>query len=164
MGMVAYLRQASTEEVAAIRKHPSTIDDFLFPEIEDGRLVDFDKAWHALHFMLTGEIGSTDHPLNLLVAGDAELFGTDENGFGGFWLAEPDRVSVFASTLSQISDEEIAARYNPERMSAEQIYLSDVFEDEGAEALPYVLQGLPSLRRLVIQASQSGAYIVGALR
>ena len=164
MGMVAYLCRASAEEVGDVRSNPDSVDDFAFDEARADRLVDFDKAWHALHFMLTGEAGSTDHPLNLLVASDPEMEGTDELGFGGYWLAEPDRVRRFSAALSEISDEALAGRYDPTAMVAENIYLSDVFEDEGVEALPYVLQGVAGLRRLAAEATRHGDYIVGILR
>ena len=164
MGMVAYLCRASADEVGAVRNNPDSVDDFIFDDARAGRCVDFDKAWHALHFMLTGEAGSTDHPLNLLVASDPELEGTDELGFGGYWLTEPDRVRRFSAALSEISDVDLAGRYDPAAMVAEDIYLSDVFEDEGLEALPYVLQGVAGLRRLAAEAAQGGDYIIGILR
>ena len=164
MGMVVYLRRASADEVARLDQEPGSIDEVLFSEGSSDRLIDFDKAWHALHFMLTGESGVAAHPLNLLVASEEELRGADEMGFGGYWLAEPGDVHRFAASLSELSDEAIASKYDPAAMSTEHVYLSDVFEEEGAEALPYILQGLPRLRALAAKASHNNDYIIGALR
>ncbi|WP_252492921.1 DUF1877 family protein, partial [Escherichia coli] len=83
MGMVVYLYRATADEVAGLAAAPDMVHETIFAEDAGERLVDFDKAWHALHFMLTGDAGSTDHPLSILVGTDEELIGTDEHGFGG---------------------------------------------------------------------------------
>lgn len=164
MSMVVYLRRSSPDEVARLEQNPDAVDDLFFGDDFSVKSVNFDKAWHALHFMLTGNSGSVDAPLNLLVASDAELRGTDELGLGGYWLADPDRVQRFASALSELSDETIASRYDPVTLKAEHVYLSDVFEDEGTKVLPYVLQAMPALRSLADEALRNGDYIIGVLR
>ncbi|QDX26268.1 DUF1877 family protein [Sphingomonas suaedae] len=163
MSMVVYLRRATADEVAHLAANPDAVHEMVFSESADGRLVDFDKAWHALHFMLTGDAGKTGHPLSVLVATDEELIGTDENGFGGYWQFDPARVSAFADALAAVSDDELAQRYDPATMVREYVYLADVFEEEGEEALPYVMQGVPALRRFADEAVRDNNYVIGIL-
>lgn len=163
MSMVVYLYRATAAEVTNFAAAPDAVHETIFDQSADGRVVDFDKAWHALHFILTGDSGKTDHPLSLLVATDEDLIGTDENGLGGYWQADPARVRAFADALAAISDDELARRYDPAAMVAEYVYLSDLFEEEGEQALPYVMQGVPALRRFADQAAQDSNYVIGIL-
>ncbi|PKP93684.1 MAG: DUF1877 domain-containing protein [Alphaproteobacteria bacterium HGW-Alphaproteobacteria-16] len=163
MSMVVYLRRATADEVANLVANPGAVHETIFSESADGRLVDFDKAWHALHFMLTGDAGKTEHPLSVLVATDEDLIGTDENGFGGYWQFDPVRIRAFADALAAISDDELAQRYNPAAMVTEYVYLADLFEEEGEEALSYVMQGVPALRRFADEAVRDNNYVLGIL-
>lgn len=162
MGMVVYLYRATADEVENLAAAPDTVHEIIFDEGNEDRLVHFDKAWHALHFMLTGDAGSTGHALDLIISGE-ELLGTDENGFGGYWLASPAKVRAFAEALAALSDGALAARYDPAAMDAEQVYLADVFEEEGDEALPYILQGVPALRKFAREAADGGNHVIGVL-
>ena len=164
MSMIVYLREATLTDVSGLASDPSKLGDFMFAARPDGSdPVDFDKAWHALHFMLTGESGYSDSPLSVLTTTDDHLRGTDEFGLGGYWLIESDRVRAFANELTAISDEQLASRYDPQAMLAAHIYMGDVFADEGNEALPYVMQGVVELRKLAARAAGAGDSIVGCM-
>ena len=161
MSMVIYLRRATAADIARLTDSPSDFERFAF---EDGdqadHIIDFDKAWDALDFLLTGTPRTTDDPL-AIIAADGELFGVDEHGFGGFSIISPDRMAAFARALEAVSDEQLAARYDPAAMEREDIYLADFFVEEGADALDYILQGVPALRRFAASCAAKGE---GALR
>jgi hypothetical protein len=157
MGMVLYLRRASAPDIDRMRATPDQLGDFVYGDGEpNSDLVDFDKAWHALHYLLTGSADATKSPLSLLL-GDWETFGQDENGFGGGWIAPPKALQAFNAALSRITDVDLRARYDPAAMHAEDVYLSDVFVDEGPEALDYLLQSLPELRRFAARCADTNA-------
>ena len=160
--MVAYLRRATPETVSALATGSLKPQTVMFDGPEDG-LIDCDKAWHALHFMLTGDPGHSDHPMSVLVRDDAYLIGADEVGLGGYWLIEPAQVQRLHAELDGLTDEAIARRYDPVAMAAEHVYLSDMFEEEGGAALPYVMQGVPKLRAVSRAAADAGDYIIGML-
>ncbi|MEG3147004.1 DUF1877 family protein [Sphingomonas sp. RT2P30] len=161
MGMVAYLRPATSEEVAALAADPDLLASFMFEG--EGGTIDFDKAWHALHFMLTGNSGRTDSPASILATDDEHLLGTDEFGLGGYWLILPQQVKAFATELAGITDDDLAGRFDPTAMVDQHVYLSDMFAEEGSDALPYIMQGIPALRELTLKAGDEDAYIVGSL-
>lgn len=160
--MVIYLRRASAADVERIRANPTSLEHFVFEQGEHRiDLIGFDKAWHALHFMLTGQAYGRDHPLGI-IADETPTEGTDENGFGGFSVIEPSRLAIFAEKLSEVTDEALAARFDPQAMLAADIYIADAFvEDDPVEAVEYILQGLPDLRQFVTSCSERGD---GALR
>ena len=161
MGMVIYLRRASSADISRLRVDPADWETFAFEEGQSGvDLIEFDKAWHALHFMLTGSAGGTGNPLGI-IAEDGEMLGTDEHGFGGFSVISPSQMQAFHEALQKLSDSELEGRYDPTTMAREDVYLADLFVDEGAEALEYVMQGVPDLRRFSASVAERGE---GAIR
>ena len=156
MGMIVYLRQATLAEIEELTRDPSNWEEFAFEKVGPGEIIDFDKAWDALNFMLTGTAGPTASPLNILAPTD-NLYGADEHGFGGFSVISPSEMKGFNAAMSSLTDEEIAARYKPTEMAVADIYLGDVFAEEGDEALDYIMQGVPDLRSFASRCAANGS-------
>lgn len=77
MSMVAVLRPASDEQLEELFARPEAIEELLDePSSEE---VDIDKAWHGLHYLLTGTAWEGAPPLNFLAAGGREV-GEVESG------------------------------------------------------------------------------------
>jgi hypothetical protein len=163
MGMVLCLREVNAEALAELRANADAADEFLFDEqaFEKGEIVDFDKAWNALHFMFTGKDAETDHPLSFF-PNNPDRIGTD-NGYGGPWVFTPEQVKAFQTSLAAISDEELEARYDPVSMAKHDVYLADTFVDEGPEALEYIMQSVPDLRALMERSAANGSSVVGII-
>jgi hypothetical protein len=163
MGMVLCLRGATADELANLRADAAAADAFLFDEgaFERRELVDFDKAWNALHFMFTGNDAETDHPLSFF-PNNPERIGTD-NGYGGPWVYTPDQVAAFNAALTELSDEDIESRYDPAEMVKHGVYLADSLVDEGPEGLEYVMQSVSELRTLVARCTANGSSMVGII-
>jgi Domain of unknown function (DUF1877) len=157
MGMVLYVRRLAEE---AIPEDPDEFDEFFFDEDAEaaGDLIDFDKAWHALHFLLTGSADGTDSPLSLLL-GKGEPVGED-GGYGPPLMVPAAGMRRFHEALAALSDEDLRRRYDPQAMLAADVYLADSLADE-EDGWDYVAQGIPALRRLAERCVQqnSGAII-----
>ena len=163
MGMVMYLRRATPADIERFGHDPAAAEDFVFPvdydESDDG-LIEFDKAWQALHFMLTGEAYGLGQPLGI-IADETPFVRTGDIGSFEFSVVSPDRMAVFAASLANLDDAALAARYDPEAMAAADVYMADVFLEEGPEALEYIMQGVPALRKLASVCAAAGD---GAIR
>jgi hypothetical protein len=135
------------------------VADFFFEEGEEGDLIDFDKAWDALHFMLTGEPWSTEGPLAIMFYQGEEIGPND--GYGPARFIPKEVMSSFNTAMKNLSDEDIAKRYDPNAMDEAQLYASYIFAEEGDEALDYVMQGVPQLRTFAgkCAATNSGALV-----
>lgn len=162
MGMVIVLRRASAADIERLVANHDDWESFAFEEGDQEKdVVDFDKAWHALHFMLTGAAYNTDSALGIIV-NDGETYGADEHGFGGFTIVSPEQMRAFDRALQQIGDAELASRFDSSAMAQNDIYLADAFTQEmREEALEYILQSLPALRELSASCAKAGD---GALR
>jgi hypothetical protein len=149
-------KETQTDKLVSDRFH---VSDFFFEECDEGDLIDFDKAWDALHFMLTGEPWSTEGPLAIMFYQGEEI-GSDD-GYGPARFIPKEVMSTFSTALKNLSDEDIARRYDPAAMDMAQLYASYIFAEEGDAALEYVMQGVPQLREFAEKCAMtnSGALV-----
>jgi len=128
MGMVwvAYRRQES--EAREILEDEERLDELL--ESEEAS-ADLDKAWHAIHWLLTSGETTTDESLSDAVMGGEEI--GDDRGYGVPRLLSPERVQAVARSLAGIDGASLESRMDPQAMEAAEVYPSiwdeaDVFD------------------------------------
>ena len=163
MGMVWVARLADDAEIARIMADPDSAYDFINPEDgygDDAVVADLDKEWHGAHHMLTGSAGATDSPLSLII-GEFEQVGED-NGYGPAWYIPPDRLRAFSEAMAALDDAALKNRYDPDAMVAEQVYLGDVYQQEGEQGCSFLLERVNQLRAFAEKgaAAGSGAFAV----
>ena len=156
MGMVMYLRHVGDANLDEVSSSSDHFNKFLFDDaaMKSGRLIDFDKAWHGLHFVLSGEVGATEHPLGILVNMDSEP--------GSVRLVAAETMRQFDSALRELTDEDLRDRYNAAEMARYTLYMSDWFVEEGSEGWSYIAQNLTALRKFSADCvmSNSSALVV----
>lgn len=118
------------------------------PGIATAERVSLEKAWHGLHFLLTGEPWGGDGPEAFLVAGGRQL---DEEER---WFA-PDDAKRIHQALAAISDDQLWARFDAGEMERQEIYpgIWDESEDDLKEEY---LEYFHALKRVVAAAAESG--------
>ena len=99
---------------------------FMPPE---GAMLDLDKAWPGIHFLLTGAAGAGQKPLDFL-AGGGTLIGKDDDSLLAIGA---DETRAIAQALSGLDREELLRRYQPARMRELHIAPADRWE-EAADA------------------------------
>jgi hypothetical protein len=105
-------------EVMAERLQP------LPPADRPGRrhALSLDKAWHGVHYLLTGSADPVDTLAGHAVLGGTET-GEDFSGYGRARLYEPDQVAAIAAALADAAVmRDAVARFDPGRMKELQIY------------------------------------------
>ena len=134
------------------------------PDLEmsgaEGLETDLDKAWHGIHYFLTGTAWEGEHPRNFLVSGGTEV-GDIEVGYG------PARVLTAAQTrealdaVNELSDEDLEARFDPQDMLTKEIYPA-IWDRDPAEddTLNYLMEYFQILRGFLNQTVDEGLGIV----
>ena len=89
-------------------------------EDDFGQPITIDKAWHGLHFLLTGSAEETKGPLGSVVLGGHPL--GEDLGYGPPRYLRPEEVSEAARALEELGLEALEARYSPLEMSRIDIY------------------------------------------
>ncbi|MFI4860203.1 MAG: YfbM family protein, partial [Phycisphaerales bacterium JB063] len=108
--------------------------------------------WHAIHFLLNGEVYGGDPPLCNAVLG-GEPIGEDA-GYGPARYLTPEQVADVAATLKSISRESLLAKFDAAALTENSIYPS--IWDEGEEALDYIGQYYEETQRFFADASKHG--------
>ncbi|MEM6586593.1 MAG: YfbM family protein [Pseudomonadota bacterium] len=162
MGMVWIARQADENEVAAVRSDPDSVMDFLDPEDWDtAPIIDLDKEWHALHFLLTQSAGPTSDPLSL-VLGNHEEIGEDV-GYGPAFLISAKSVKAFSEAVQTIDEAALKQRYDTKAMVAQQVYLGESYDHEGEQGLEFLTDRLNELRDFAAKATAGGFGLIAVI-
>ena len=89
MSMICNLRQVEAAEIDNLLAHPEHVGDVLDSnEAGPGGELDLDKAWHGIHFLLTGSAWEGEEPLCYLLAGGQEV-GDEDVGYGPARVLRP---------------------------------------------------------------------------
>ena len=126
----------------------------------EGPVADLDKAWHGLHFLLTGAADGGNTPLDFLVVGGDDV-GTVDVGYGPARVLRPALVAEIALKLVALPDAELQSRFDGAAMSTEKIY-PDIWERDPADddTLGYLMENLVGLRKAVADAAAMGHGLV----
>jgi len=155
--MILYVRRVTDSELQSLKADPAIMPTFVFePDAQArGDLIDFDKAWQAVHFTLSGAEYYSDSPLGVLLS-NGETVGVDL-GYGPPWVISHPSLAAFHSALSALTDEDIRSRFDPKALVENDIYGFEDCMEYPAEALEYLMQGIPSLRKFAERCASTGA-------
>ncbi len=163
MGMTAVFRVVSDAEARAWIADGEEAGDVLGDLYGDERtdLLDVDKAWHGLHWLLSGSAEPTEDPLGFIMGG-AEV-GQDIS-YGPARAYTADEVRKIAAALAPIEAAELRSRFDGDAMSADGIY-PDIWQRDPAEddTLGYLVTFYEPLKQLIAGAAQAGNGLVTAI-
>jgi hypothetical protein len=155
MSMILHVIAVTPDQIATLGADPETLDEVM--GADPARQVSLEKAWHGLHYLLTGNASGGTGPEAFLLAG-GEPIGEDL-GYGPARLMGPDAVQALARTLSAISDEQLWRRFDADRMTEEGIY--PLIWDEGETELREEYLGYyHALQEVVATASMANNGLV----
>ena len=126
----------------------------------EGLNTDLDKAWHGIHYFLTGTAWEGTHPHNFLVSGGTEV-GDIDVGYGTARVLTAAETREALDAVNALSDEDLKARFDPQDMLAKEIY-PEIWSRDPAEddTLEYVMEYFQILRRFLSQTVDKGLGIV----
>jgi hypothetical protein len=174
MGMIIYFHAASDETIGALQADPSRVFALLDEDPEqataadlpldrdrgEGRVIDLDKSWHAIHYLLNGTAWGGEPPLNLMLSQGCQI-GDIDVGYGPARAFTSEETADYADALAAITGEALMSRYDAAAMLREDIYPQIWDEDDiGSYIIPY----FERMKRFMAEAKQAGLGVVVALR
>lgn len=144
MGMVANLYAVDERQAGVLRNDPMRIFTL------DADTLDLDKAWHGIHYLLTGSVWEGDAPLDFLLHGGEPL--ADEEDDPVPRLLDPDELRQTDAALAQVDADLLRRRYDGHAMRQQGVY-PDIW-DEGEAALAYCLQHFDLLKAFVARTAR----------
>jgi hypothetical protein len=162
MGMCLQMRRCRIAMIADLRAADG-FGDFVAPEdfdaVPDGELIDLDKAWHALHFLLAGDPAEAPLPGGALFAG--EQVGEDF-GLGPARLLSAPEVKAFADFLSMKPDDFVEQTLDFAALEAADIY-PEIWDRREREDIDYVAGYFRDLKSFMQSAAKAGDAVVVVL-
>jgi hypothetical protein len=114
---VGYRR--SEAAARALLEDSDLVDDLLESD-DDDTSVDLDKAWHALHWLLTASGGNPEAALSDVIFGGQGI--GEDLGYGPARLLSTDRVQAVAQALAQLEVTSLRSRMDAQAMEAAEVY------------------------------------------
>ena len=133
------------------KSKPHEIDDWE-PECSGDEL-DVDKAWHGIHYMLTGKPWEGIEPWSFVVTGGVGI-GDVDVGYGPARAFGSEQVSQIDEALSSLSDEEIKRRFDPDKLRENKIY-PEIWDESFDDCFAYVLSYFNDLKEFVSKAAKN---------
>ncbi|HEX3454316.1 MAG TPA: YfbM family protein [Gaiellaceae bacterium] len=124
-----------------------------------GDRLELDKAWHGLHYILSGKVEPDETLIGQAVLGGTEI-GDDFSGYGPARWFTAAEVGELAAVLGDPAvAKDAAARYDTARMTELQIYPFGWDEDDRE----WLLSALRGLRGFYADAAGKGSAVVTCL-
>ena len=138
--------------------------DALLLAPNEGREMDLDKAWHGIHFLLTGRAEGGDAPASFLLHGGREV-GDVDVGYGPARALTSAETRAAHQMLAARSDDALRARFDPAAMTRAEIY-PEIWDGEDADddALGYLMEGVAELRTFLGAAADEGLGVLITLQ
>ena len=126
----------------------------------EGLTTDLDKAWHGIHYLLTGTASEGRKPLDFLVSG-GRVVGNVDVGYGPARVFSAAETRAVHEALARLGDDELRGRFNPQDMTKQDIY-PEIWNNDPEEDDPlgYLTEYLGTLRGFLAQAVQHGHGLV----
>jgi hypothetical protein len=171
MSMIGNFRRLSEAKLNALLAKPDGIVEFLeqegdadATESEAFADLDVDKAWHGIHFLLTGTAWEGEPPLDFIVSGGRSI-GDEDVGYGparGFTSKE---VREIAGALSDLTSDALLARYDHATMNQLDVYPGgpDGWQPRDRDEnglVEYLTENYEQLREFLIGAAREGEAVL----
>jgi hypothetical protein len=122
---------------------------------------DVDKAWHGIHFLLTGSDWEGEGPLAFILHGGREI--NEDLGYGpphGFTSAEVKEIS---KALDAVNVQDLCDKADLGQFKANEIYPEIWDSEPREECLGYIGESLKELRQFVSQTASANKALIAYL-
>lgn len=158
-GMRLTLVMVSPQEIQRLARDETAIARLVLEPKADS-VLELDKEWHGIHFLLNGNAWSTRGPYGKVILGGKEIGG--DLGYGPARVLTPSEVADIATRLKSVSVDQLRRRYDPHAMMKAQVY-PEVWEREGLEAYEWLVTGYRQLVNFYVRAAEQRKAVILAI-
>jgi Domain of unknown function (DUF1877) len=125
MSMIGYFLALKAEQIDELVREPASVSSFVADAREDqdelgGDFLDIDKSWHAIHFLLTGEVEGGEAPLAWTVFAPTSV--GEDLGRGSARVLLPDQVIEVSQALAPVTVDKLRRGCDWAVMNERQIF------------------------------------------
>jgi hypothetical protein len=164
MSLIGHAYLLPEAKVGALLHNPSEVFgviDGAYNAPEHG-FVDLDKAWHCLHYLLTGSPQGGQGPLAFLLAGGTPVGEEDLGGAGPARVFRAAEVGAISLALASVTEATLIERFDVKKLDALGIYPGrwDHLNLKSDYDLGYYLGPFRGLQRLTERAREEASGMI----
>ena len=156
MGMCCDVLASSAGNLGQFSAEPQVLVGLLQHGTAPAKSASLEKAWHGLHYLLTGQVCASPGPLGFLLAGGDQLGDDEESPVR--WFA-PEETGQIYQALSGISDDELWSRFDADQMEQRDIY-PGIWDEPEEDLRKEYLTYFHELKKVVAAAAQNGEGLI----
>lgn len=161
MSMIGNLLRVTRTELKEYLKDSSLLENRIYDDEsdnEDPNLVDIDKSWEGILFLLTGQnLETIDHPLARVLFSGQIIDEDQDLGYGPGQYLIPEEVKELNEQISKISTEELSKKYDAKKMKELEIYPNAWEEDD---MVNYLTDHFKIIQEVFAEASKNDEAII----
>lgn len=161
MSMIGNLLRVTKTELEEYLKDSSLLEERIYNEEsddEDPNLVDIDKSWDGIIFLLTGQnFENATHPLTKVLFSGQIIDEEQDLGYGPRQYLTPEQVKELNEQISKISIEELRKKYDAKRMTELGVY-PNIWESE--DEVNYLTEYFQTIQEVYAEASKNYEAII----
>ena len=160
MSMIGNLLRVTKSELEDYLKDSSLLENKIYDdETENENLVDIDKSWDGIIFLLTGQSFATAENNLVRILFSGQLIDEEQDlGYGPAHYLTPEQVAELNNEISTITIADLKQKFNPKKMNELEVY--PTIWDEGDDAFDYVADGFLTLQNVFAEATKNEEVII----
>lgn len=158
--MIGNLLRVKNTELEDYLKDSSLLEDRIYSdEAEDPNLIDIDKAWEGIVFLLTGQrLAEANHPLVAVLFSGQLVDEGQDLGYGPAHCLRPEQVVDLNNQIATITVADLKPRYDAAMMMDLGVY-PEIWEEDG-EAFDYLAGYFTRVQQLYNDAARNQDAII----
>ena len=163
MGMIGNYLRVTTEELESFLSDSSKLENRVYngDSHKDTGLIDVDKSWEAIFFLLTGQALATcdeaSPPFSWVLLPPNEIDPDQDMGYGPATYTTAAQTKELSAAINNITDDEIKRRYDGSRMNEMGIYPECWTDDVSRE---YLFDNFNSLKNFLTDAANNNQPVI----
>ncbi|MDB3086435.1 DUF1877 domain-containing protein [Clostridioides difficile] len=159
MGMIGCYIRISEENVLKLQQAEDNLQGLFFGDMDEDNTISIDKAWHAIHFTLTGcPFGGEDDNIfsKLVMSGNVFM---EIDGEPPAMLITANNVKKLSEAMDSLEEQQFREKFNISEMLENNIY--PVMDDENEEEFfDYVWANLIELKKFIEEAANERQAVI----
>lgn len=165
MSMIGHLLRVSKTELEAYLNDSTLLEGKIYnndsEDDENNTLVDIDKSWDGILFLLTGNslANSYEHPLAKVLFSGQLIDEEQDLGYGPAHYLTPEQVVDLNNQISTLTEADLKKKYDPQKMTKQGVYPS-VWQEGDDEEFGYLMDYFKMVQEVYSEAAKNGEAII----
>ncbi|WP_254561650.1 YfbM family protein [Dyadobacter diqingensis] len=161
MSMIGNLLRVTKNELEEYLKDSSLLESRIYNDETDDvdpNLIDIDKSWDGIIFLLTGQnFENSNHPLTRVLFSGQIIDEEQDLGYGPGQYLIPEQVKEVNEQISKISVEELSKKYDAKKMAELEVY-PNIWDSE--DEVNYLTEYFQTIQEVYAEAAKNDEAII----